>query len=101
MIQTFQNLIVQSDFIKDRNIIMKNKKLNNTIYYLIQDDQGSSNLYMPKIGTSEVNMHTIFNSVNKVVKNLRKENIHPLSVEIYSGELIQEELLFQMIYQEN
>lgn len=80
---------------------MKNKKPNNSIYYLIQDDQGFSNLYMPRIEATEVTMHAIFNSVNKVVKNLRKENIHPLSVEIYSGELIQEELLFQMIYEEN
>jgi hypothetical protein len=31
---------------------------------------------------------------------MRENNINPLSVEIYSGELIQEELIFQMIYQE-
>ncbi|MHA1990835.1 MAG: hypothetical protein ACXACX_05700 [Candidatus Hodarchaeales archaeon] len=79
---------------------MKNNSLWNSIYYLIQDDQGFSNLYIPEIGTSQTSMQTIFNSVNKVVKNMRENNINPLSVEIYSGELIQEELLFQMIYQE-
>ncbi|MHA1991337.1 MAG: hypothetical protein ACW98A_10275 [Candidatus Hodarchaeales archaeon] len=79
---------------------MKNNNLCNSIYYLIQDDQGFSNLYIPEIGTSQTSMQIIFNSVNKVVKNMRENNINPLSVEIYSGELIQEELIFQMIYQE-
>jgi hypothetical protein len=79
---------------------MENNNLYNSIYYLIQDDQGFSNLYIPEIGNSQISMQTIFNSVNKVAKNMRENNINPLSIEIYSGDLIQEELLFQMIYQE-
>ncbi len=80
---------------------MKNKKLYNSISYLIQDDQGYSNLYFPEIETSPISIFTIFNSLNKIVKNLREKNINPISIEIYSGEIIQEELLFQMIYHNN
>jgi hypothetical protein len=68
---------------------MENNNLYNSIYYLIQDDQGFSNLYIPEIGNSQISMQTIFNSVNKVAKNMRENNINPLSIEIYSGDLIR------------
>jgi hypothetical protein len=81
--------------------MIKSKKLYDSIYYLIQDDQGFSNLHIPEFETYPISILTIFNSVNKTIKILQQQDINPLSIEIYSGELIKEELIFQMIYQEN
>ncbi|OLS27075.1 MAG: hypothetical protein HeimC3_05420 [Candidatus Heimdallarchaeota archaeon LC_3] len=80
---------------------MNDDRLFNSISYLIQDDQGYSNLYCPKVESKPLSIFNIFNSINTIVNNLREKDINPISIEIYTGEIIQEELLFQMIYSNN
>ena len=77
---------------------MNEDKVYTSVSYLIQDDQGYSNLYYPKRENKPLSIFKIFNSLNTIVNNLREKNIKPISIEIYAGEIIQEELLFQMIY---
>ncbi|OLS21182.1 MAG: hypothetical protein HeimC3_36820 [Candidatus Heimdallarchaeota archaeon LC_3] len=80
---------------------MKDKKPIKSISFLIQDNQGYSTLYYQKFDQDVVSLHNIFDSLNKIVNNLRLKKIIPISIEIYSGEIIQEDLLFQMIYQDS
>ena len=77
---------------------MNEDKTFNSISYLIQDDQGYSNLYYPKFDSKPLSIYNIFNSLNTLVNKLREIDVNPVSIEIYTGEIIQEELLFQMIY---
>ncbi|MHA2102952.1 MAG: hypothetical protein ACW981_05955 [Candidatus Hodarchaeales archaeon] len=78
---------------------MTEEMINGPISYVIQDDQGYSSLHYPENNQGPLSLNIIFESINQIVNKLREKNIDPISVEIYSGEIFQEKLIFQMIFQ--
>lgn len=76
-------------------------RITGPISYIIQDDQGYSTLHYPKDNQEPLSLNAIFSYINQLVNNLREKHIDPISVEIYSGEIYREKLVFQMIFKKS
>ena len=77
------------------------ESITGPISYIIQDDQGYSTLHYPKDNQESISLNAIFSYINQLVNNLREKQIDPISVEIYSGEIYREKLVFQMIFKKS